>query len=473
MNRMWGGRFNADLKDNILAFTESLSLDYKLLHADVVGSIAHCRELRRIGVMSAEELSTVIECLKKIDEEAAGKDITVESKDEDIHSYVERKLSQLCGEVAFKVHTARSRNDQVSLDMRIYLKDEIVFILELLLSAYENLLDVCKREFGKIFIERTHMQHAQPSLLSHHLLAYCEMFKRDFEVGIFAFESCDEMPLGSGACVGINYPVDRKRIAEDLNFRKITGNSADAVSNRDFIINAIYFCACIMVHLSRFCEEIICWSSPDMGFVEIPLNFTTGSSIMPQKKNPDMFELIRGRSAILISNLVAMLALMKGQPLSYNRDMQEDKRVLFESVDIARSALEVFSEAVSALRFKEYNPAGKDDRDFIFATDVADYLVKNGIPFRKAHEIVGRIVLWCEENDASISSLGINKLREFSPIFNEDVFLLFDFNKSIDDKDVDGGTSHGKVKEKMEECALELVLLREKVKELSYRRAGS
>jgi len=473
MNRMWGGRFNAGLEENILSFTESLSLDYRLLHADVVGSIAHCRELERIGVISAEELATVIDCLKKIDKEEFGKDVMVELKDEDIHSYVERRLSQLCGEVAFKVHTARSRNDQVSLDMRIYLKDEIVFILELLLSAYKNLLGVCKREFGKFFIEHTHMQHAQPSLLSHHLLAYCEMFRRDFEVGVFAFESCDELPLGSGACVGVNYPVDRKRMAKDLNFKKVTGNSADAVSNRDFIVNAVYFCAGIMVHLSRFCEEIIYWTSPDVGFIEIPLKFATGSSIMPQKKNPDVFELIRARSVILISNLVAALALMKGQPLTYNRDLQEDKRIVFESIDITRSALRVFGEAVILIRFREYSPAGKEGRDFIFATDVADYLVKNGVPFRKAHEIVGRIVLWCEENNASMSGLDVNKLREFSPVFNGDVFSLFDFRKSVDSKDVDGGTSHEKVREKMEECGLELALFREKVKELSSRRTGS
>ena len=473
MNKMWGGRFNTDLEENILSFTESFSLDYRLLHADVIGSIAHCRELERIGVISNEELATVIDCLNKIDREAIGKDITVKSRDEDVHSYVERKLSQICGEVALKVHTARSRNDQVSLDMRIYLKDEIVFILELLLSAYENLLGVCKKEFGKFFIERTHMQHAQPSLLSHHLLAYCEMLRRDFEVGVFAFESCDEMPLGSGACAGVNYPIDRKRISEDLNFRKVTGNSADAVSNRDFIVNAIYFCAGIMVHLSRFCEEVIYWSSTDVGFVDIPLKFATGSSIMPQKKNPDVFELVRARSAILISNLVAALTLIKGQPLSYNRDMQEDKRIIFESVDMTRSALNVFSEAVVSLRFKNYGPVEKEYGDFIFATDVADYLVKNGVPFRKAHEIVGRIVLWCEENNASLSGLKVEKLREFSPVFKEDVFLLFDFKKSIDSKDVDGGTSHEKVRKKMEECGLELALFRKKVKELSSRRTGS
>jgi len=473
MNRMWGGRFNADLKENILSFTESLSLDYRLLHADVVGSIAHCRELERIGVMSAEELATVIDCLKKIDKEEVNKDVTVELKDEDIHSYVERRLSQLCGEVAFKVHTARSRNDQVSLDMRIYLKDEIVFILELLLSAYGNLLGVCKREFGKFFIEHTHMQHAQPSLLSHHLLAYCEMLRRDFEVGVFAFESCDELPLGSGACVGVNYPVDRKRMAKELNFKKITGNSADAVSNRDFITDTVYFCTCIMVHLSRFCEEVISWSSSDVGFVEIPLNFATGSSIMPQKKNPDVFELIRARSSILISNLVAILVLMKGQPLTYNRDMQEDKRIIFESIDITGSALAVFSEAVSSLSFKDYGSVLGSGREFIFATDVADYLVRKGIPFRKAHEIVGRIVLWCEKTGASMSALNINKLREFSSVFDEEFFSLFDFKKSVDGKNVDGGTSHRKVKNKMEECILELVLLKRKVEELSSRLVGS
>ena len=471
--KMWGGRFNIDLKENVLDFTESLSLDYRLLHADVMGSIAHCRELVRAGVMSTEELAMVVDALKKIDEEASGKEIAAGSKDEDVHSYVERRLSQLCGDVAFKVHTARSRNDQVALDMRIYLKDELVSLLGLLLSAYEGLLGVCSREFGKFFIERTHMQYAQPSLLSHHLLAYCEMFRRDFELGIFAFESCDEMPLGSGACVGVNYPLDRKRMAKELNFKKITGNSADAVSNRDFITDTVYFCTCIMIHLSRFCEEVISWSSSDVGFVEIPLNFATGSSIMPQKKNPDVFELIRARSSILISNLVAILALMKGQPLTYNRDIQEDKRIIFESIDITGSALAVFSEAVISLGFKDYGSALGSGREFIFATDVADYLVRKGIPFRKAHEIVGRIVLWCEKTGASMSALNINKLREFSSVFDEEFFSLFDFKKSVDGKNVDGGTSHDKVKSKMEECSLELVLLKRKVKELSSRLVSS
>jgi len=437
--KLWGGRFAKATDRLVEDFHSSISFDQRLYKQDIQGSIAHATMLAKVGVISEDEARQIVEALKGILADIEAGKVEFEVGAEDIHMNVEKLLTQRIGDVGKKLHTARSRNDQVALDIRMYLKEEIKEITGLLVKLQEVLLDLAEQHKETILPGYTHLQRAQPISLAHHLLAYFQMFQRDVERLGDCYTRTNVMPLGSGALAGTTFPLDRQMVADALDFPAITENSLDGVSDRDF---AIEFCAAgslIMMHLSRFCEELILWSSAEFEFIEMDDAYSTGSSIMPQKKNPDVAELIRGKTGRVYGDLMALLTVMKSLPLAYNKDMQEDKEALFDAIDTVKKSLLVFAPMVATMKVKKEAMYRAARGGFTNATDVADYLAKKGVPFRQAHEIVGKLVLSCIQEGRNLDDLSLEEYRKVSEVFEEDIFKAISIEECVQARNIPGG----------------------------------
>jgi len=432
-------------------FNASIDVDQRLYRQDITGSIAHAKMLAKQGIISKEEAlaieSGLLEILRDIE---AGR-ITFTVEQEDIHMNIESILTERIGPAGKKLHTARSRNDQVAVDLRLYLKEEIEAIITLLTELNAALTELAKANQDTVMPGYTHLQRAQPVTLAFHLLAYREMFRRDIRRFENCYEGTDSLPLGSGALAGTTYDTDRDWLAKTLGFSKICQNSMDAVSDRDFAIEFISCCSIAMMHLSRFCEELILWSSSEFGFIEMDDAFCTGSSIMPQKKNPDMAELIRGKTGRVYGDLMTLLTVMKGLPLAYNKDMQEDKRPVFDAGDTLKSSLEIFIKMITTMKVRAEVMEKAVKSGFMNATDAADYLVSKGLPFRDCHEIIGRIVLYCIEQGKAIEELSLEELKRFSDKFEPDIYEKIDIRACIKAKKSKGSTSFESVERMLKE----------------------
>ncbi|MFC2072302.1 argininosuccinate lyase [Chloroflexota bacterium] len=440
------GRFQKNADKSAAEYTASISFDWRLYPYDIAGSIAHAKMLAKQGIISPEEAKIISNGLASIQEEIEQGKSQFKPELEDIHMNIEARLIEKVGEVGGKLHTARSRNDQVALDLRLFAKEVITDTLSSLKKFQQALINLAEANKSVVMPGYTHLQRAQPVLLAHHLLAYFEMLQRD--IGRFSdcLKRTDVLSLGSGAIAGVSYDIDREFLATELGFGQISQNSMDAVSDRDFIVEYEAAASICMMHLSRLAEEVILWSSTEFDFVELDEAYTTGSSIMPQKKNPDIAELVRGKTGRVYGRLIALLATMKALPLSYNRDMQEDKEGFFDSVDTLLSSLEVFSGMIKTLRVKAENTGQAANQGYILATDLADYLVKKGEAFRTAHDIVGRLVSYALERDKLFSELSLSDYKSFSPLFGDDVYFIT-VESSLAARDNIGGTAPKRVAE--------------------------
>ena len=424
-------------------YTASIPLDQRLYRQDIKGSIAHAKMLAKQGIITESDAKAIIKGLNSIREEIEQGKFPFSTELEDIHMNIEAKLFEKIGDVAGELHTARSRNDQVTLDMRLFLKEEIPKTIDTIKALQSSLVELAEVNKAVIMPGYTHLQQAQPVLLAHHLLAYFEMFQRDKERFHDCLKRTDVLPLGSGALAGVPYPLDREFVARELGFSEISTNSIDAVSDRDFVVEFQAAATLTMMHISRLAEELILWSSSEFGFIEIGKDFTTGSSIMPQKKNPDVAELARGKTGRIYGNLMSIITTMKGLPLAYNRDMQEDKQGLFDTLDTLHSTVEVFAEMLKTIKVntKRVREAIKD---YILATDLADYLVKKGMPFREAHGAVAKLTEYAINAEKSFHELSLSEYRKFSPLFAKDVYNIT-LESSITSRDIPGGTAPSRV----------------------------
>lgn len=439
--KLWGGRFKEELNALAFDFSKSIHIDKRLYREDIAGSLAHVEMLAQCGIIAPSEASQIGRGLREIEKEIEEGIFNFENGQEDIHMAIEQRLHEKIGSVAGKLHTARSRNDQVATDERLWLRSAIKTLSNCLLSLQRALLEQSQTHFGAIMPGYTHLQRAQPILLSHHLLAYIAMLERDKSRFQDALARMNFSPLGSAALGGTPIPIDRRKTAKTLGFSNIVENSIDAVSDRDYIIEFISACAITSMHLSRLAEEWVLWSSEEFRFITIGDAFTTGSSIMPQKKNPDIAELVRGKTGKVYGALMNILTTMKGLPLAYNRDMQEDKSPMFDAFDTTKQSLEIFSAMIRATEFHTAQMRNAVFRDYSTATELADYLVSKGIAFREAHEIVGNIVAYCTDNNVLLPDLTLRSLHTFSPAFDEDVFLFLNPEKSPLRKKSAGSTS--------------------------------
>ena len=448
--KLWGGRFTKGTDKVVEDFHSSISFDQRLYRQDIKGSMAHAGMLGRQGIISTAEADAIINGLQGILDDIEAGRVEFEIGAEDIHMNIEKLLTERVGDVGRKLHTARSRNDQVALDVRIYLKEEIQGTKNLLLKLLTTLADLAEKHTETVMPGYTHLQRAQPVTLGHHLMAYFQMFQRDFDRLNDCFKRTDLMPLGSGALAGTTFPLDRPSVAAELGFTGITQNSLDGVSDRDFAIEYCAAAAIIMMHLSRFCEEIILWSSAEFQFIELDDAYSTGSSIMPQKKNPDVAELVRGKTGRVYGDLMALLTVMKSLPLAYNKDMQEDKEALFDAIDTVKGCLMVFAPMVQTMRVRTDKMAKAASGGFTNATEVADYLAKKGIPFRKAHEIVGKLVLDCIQKGKSLDELSLAEYKEASDIIENDIYDAIDIEKCVAARNVAGGPAPAVVAESID-----------------------
>ena len=426
MAKLWGGRFSKNTNELVDAFNASIDFDKRLYHEDIRGSMAHARMLAKCGIIPAEDGEKIIAGLKEIlaDIEAGNFEFSVDL--EDIHMNVEARLTERIGSAGARLHTARSRNDQVALDMHMYMKREVTEIAELLLRFEQALLDVAKQHEKTLMPGYTHLQRAQPITFAHHLLAYFNMLQRDFRRLLGVWEGADMMPLGAGAIAGTTFPIDRHLVAEELNFATVYPNSMDAVSDRDYVIEFLSFASTLMMHMSRLSEEICLWSSTEFGFVELDDAFATGSSMMPQKKNPDISELVRGKTGRVYGHLMAMLTTAKGLPLTYNKDLQEDKEGFFDAIDTVKFTLAVYRDMILTMTVNVDKMAQAVAHDFSNATDLADYLVRKGLPFRQAHEVVGKCVAYAIEKGKFLLEIPIEEYKQFSDLFESDLLAALD-----------------------------------------------
>lgn len=422
MAQLWGGRFTKETDKLVYNFNASISFDQKFYKQDIQGSIAHVTMLGKQGILKVEEAEAIVRTLKEIEIDVESGKLVITDEYEDIHSFVEANLIDRLGDTGKKLHTGRSRNDQVALDMRLYTRQEVLETDALLKALLEELLKIMEANTETIMPGFTHLQKAQPVTLAHHVGAYFEMFKRDRSRMHDIYERMNYCPLGAGALAGTTYPLDRDLTAELLGFAGPTLNSMDSVSDRDYVIEFLSALSTIMVHLSRFCEEIIIWNSNEYRFVEIDDAYSTGSSIMPQKKNPDIAELVRGKTGRVYGALMSILTTMKGIPLAYNKDMQEDKELTFDAIDTVKGCLALFTGMISTMEFHKDVMSESARHGFTNATDAADYLVNHGVPFRDAHGIVGRIVLYCIEKGIAIDDMSLEELKAIHPVFEEDIY---------------------------------------------------
>ena len=442
----WSGRFSHDTDAGVEAFTSSVGVDARLFREDIEGSVAHARMLLCMGLLTSGEASAIIEGLRAIGEDIVSGAFRFDPKLEDVHMNIEAELTKRIGDAGKKLHTARSRNDQVATDLRLFVRASLTQVAKDLSALMGVLLAKAQENVDTIIPGMTHLQHAQPVSFAHHLLAYFEMMLRDHERLTQAVHRLNVSPLGSAALAGTPHPVDRAMTARELGFTAPGRNSIDAVSDRDFAIEAVFVCGVIMMHLSRLAEEIIIWNSQPFSFMDLPDAYCTGSSIMPQKKNPDVAELVRGKVGGVYGHLVSLLTVMKGLPLAYNRDMQEDKRPVFESIDTARACLQVMAGLVSGLTPNRESLGSSLREGFIAATDIADYLAAKGMPFRQAHRITGEIVSHLAQGRRTFADLNLEELRAFSLLFEEDIFEAFDPATSVDRRTSYGGTSRANVR---------------------------
>ncbi len=464
MKKPWSGRFS-DATDRLMEqFSASIGYDHLLYRHDIEGSIAHCKMLEKCKILTAAETKKIVSGLQKILKEFEAGTFPLREDLEDIHMNIETRLAELIGPVAGKLHTARSRNDQVCLDVRMYLREETTAIIKEITQLCKTLLSLAQKNLGHILPGYTHLQRAQPVLLSHHLLAHLEMLMRDKERLADALKRIDVMPLGSAALAGTNFNIDRKYTARLLKFPAVSANSMDSVGDRDFIIEFLSAAAIVMMHLSRFCEEIILWSSSEFDFIELSDAFSTGSSIMPQKKNPDPAELVRGKTGRVYGNLVALLTLMKSLPMAYNRDLQEDKEPLFDSVLTVRMSLNVMNGMLKTAKFKKLDPDDLEAQGFMTATDLADYLAMKGVPFREAHAITGKTVALCLKRKKTLAEIPLAELKKISPKIAGDVYERLRIENSIDAKQSYGGTAKKRVREQIARWQKQLKTSRTKKK---------
>ena len=422
MAQLWGGRFTKETDRLVYQFNASISFDRRFWEQDIRGSIAHVTMLAKQGILTDEEKEQIIEGLQGIRRDVANGTLPITEEYEDIHSFVEANLIDRIGDAGKKLHTGRSRNDQVALDMKLYTRDEILELDALLKGILQSLLKLMKEHTETFMPGFTHLQKAQPITLAHHLGAYFEMFKRDRSRMKDIYKRMNYCPLGSGALAGTTYPLDREYTAKLLDFDGPTLNSMDSVADRDYLIELLSAMSTVMMHLSRFSEEVIIWNSNEYQFVEIDDAYSTGSSIMPQKKNPDIAELVRGKTGRVYGALMSMLTTMKGIPLAYNKDMQEDKELVFDAIDTTKGCLALFTGMLDTLRFRPKRMEDSAKHGFTNATDAADYLVNHGVPFRDAHGIVGRLVLYCIEKNIALDDMSLEEFRAISPVFEEDIY---------------------------------------------------
>jgi len=437
--KLWGGRFQKSTDHMVDDFNSSIRFDQRMYRQDIQGSIAHAGMLGKCGIIPEEEAKLIQKTLKEILEDIEAGKIEFEIDAEDIHMNIEKILISRIGDVGKKLHTGRSRNDQVALDIRMYLRDEIHSISNMLIELEEVLLSLSEEHLETIMPGYTHLQKAQPITLAHHLMAYFQMFSRDLERLKDCLKRTNIMPLGSGALAGTTYKLDRKLVASELCFDDITLNSLDGVSDRDFVIELASCLSIIMMHLSRFCEELILWSSHEFSFVEMDDAYSTGSSIMPQKKNPDVAELIRGKTGRVYGSLMGLLTTMKGLPLAYNKDMQEDKEAIFDAVDTVKMCIPVFTKMIQTMKVNKDKMYQGAKGGFTNATDVADYLVKKGLPFREAHEIVGKMVLYCIQNNKNLEQLSLEEYKNCSNFFDQDIYQAISLEQCVKDRNITGG----------------------------------
>ncbi|PKN20592.1 MAG: argininosuccinate lyase [Deltaproteobacteria bacterium HGW-Deltaproteobacteria-6] len=447
----WAGRFEEATAKSVEKFTCSLHYDSRLYRYDIEGSIAHATMLAESGIISRKEAAAIVRGLKSILSDIEKGGFVFDPADEDIHMAIEKELIKRIGAGGGKLHTARSRNDQIALDVRLFLRAEIDAVSRLLADLQKQLIKMAQSEIKTIMPGYTHLQKAQPVLLSHYFLAFAEMFSRDAQRLGDCRKRLNVLPLGAAALAGTGLPIDRNRTAELLNFPAVGNNSMDTVGDRDYVAEFIFTASLSMTHLSRFCEDLVLWSSDEFGFVEISDAYTTGSSIMPQKKNPDIAELIRGKTARVYGDLFAILTLLKGLPMTYNRDLQEDKEPLFDAVDTVKNCLAIFTEMLAHTEFKAARMHEAAGGGYSTATDVAEYLVEKGVPFRKAHEIVGNIVALCVKSKKTLADLSLNDYQKFYAGFNADIAARIKLENSVNARKHRGGTATASVKERIRE----------------------
>ena len=447
---LWEGRFKKNIDTKTNDFNSSISFDSRMYKQDIQGSIAHAKMLAKQGIIEKIEADKIINELNKIMNEINDGILEIDQEAEDIHMFVEAELTKRLGDTGKRLHTARSRNDQVALDLRMNLKEETTTLIELLKELIKELLQKAEENVEAVMPGYTHLQRAQPITFAHHLLAYVEMFIRDINRLKDTYERINIMPLGSCALAGTTYNLDREFVKEELGFYDVAQNSLDGVSDRDFVIELASNISIIMMHLSRISEEIIMWCSWEFKFIELDDAFSTGSSIMPQKKNPDIAELIRGKTGRVYGNLITLLTVMKGIPLAYNKDMQEDKEAIFDSVDTVKICIETLIPLLKTMKVIKQNMRNAASKGFINATDCADYLVKKGIPFRKAYKIVGQIVSFCIENNITLEEMSIEDYKNFDMNFDNDIYDEINLEKCVTNRNVVGGPSPVQVIKRIE-----------------------
>lgn len=464
--KLWGGRFTKQTDKLTEDFNASIAFDSRMYRQDIEGSIAHASMLARQGIITPAERDLIVAGLRDIksDLEAGKLEFTVAA--EDVHMNVETFLTARIGDLGKKLHTARSRNDQVALDVRLYLRDEITAVRELILELEATLLKLAAEHLETVMPGYTHMQKAQPITLAHHLMAYFEMLRRDTG----RLDDCRQrllaMPLGSGALAATGFPLDREFVREQLEFKEITRNSLDGVSDRDFAIEFCSFASILMMHLSRFSEELILWSTEEFSFIELDDAFSTGSSIMPQKKNPDIAELVRGKTGRVYGNLITLLTLMKSLPLAYNKDMQEDKEALFDAIDTVKKCLLVFTPMLASSRFNKEKMSQSARGGYTNATDLADYLAGKGLPFRDAHEVSGRTVLYCLSQQCALEDLPLEQLQQFSNLIEADIYQFIDINACVARRSIPGGPAPATVQKALQEASEWMVRMKDGGKQI-------
>ena len=443
--KLWGGRFKSGVNELVNTFNASISIDSRMYKEDILGSLAHVKMLGKQGIIPAKDSEKIVNGLSEILKRMENGVIHIDNSSEDIHSFIESTLTYYIGDEGKKLHTGRSRNDQVALDTKLYVKKYLIVVANELLNLQTVILNKAKENINTIMPGYTHMQKAQPITFAHHIMAYAEMLKRDYGRLLDCYERMNEMPLGSGALATSTYPIDRNFVSNELGFNKPTVNSIDSVSDRDYAIEALSALSLIMMHLSRFSEEVILWCTGEFNFVELDDAYSTGSSIMPQKKNPDVAELVRGKTGRVYGDLMTLLTVMKGIPLAYNKDMQEDKEALFDGLDTVLISIQTFTGMLDTMKIKKDVMKKAASGGFTNATDVADYLVKKGEAFRNAHEIVGKIVLYCIDENKAIDDLSLDEFKSFSPFFEEDVYKAIDLITCVEERSVMGGPSSSSV----------------------------
>jgi argininosuccinate lyase len=453
----WAGRFRLPTAKATEAFTSSVHYDIRLYKQDIIQSIAYARALTKVSVLTAAECKKIIKALEAIMRELEHGKLKLDPEMEDVHMNIEAFLIEKVGEMGKKLHAGRSRNDQVATDLRMYLKYEVTEVIFLIKKLQEALLEQAEANIKVIMPGYTHMQRAQPLLLSHHFMAYFEMLQRDKERFLAAGREADVMTLGSGALAGTAFDLDRDGLAKELGFAKLSKNSLDAVADRDFAIDFVAACSLLMMHLSRLSEELVIWSTYEFSFIQLSDKYTTGSSIMPQKKNPDVAELSRGKTGRVFGDLMGLLTVMKGLPLAYNRDIQEDKEAVFDAVDTVKGVLGIYPEMLLTMKINAEEMKAASKKGFLTATDLAYYLVRRGVPFREAHAIVGKIVAYCEESNMQIEYLSLTQLKQFSDAFSYDVTRILSAESSIASRDMVGGTAPVRVKEAIKRARKDLL----------------